>query len=161
MRNFSRSISLFLFLRTSENARTFTSDLENERQNLSIDSKKTEEEGKNSFVQKTASSVQRTQKSFALVSIKNSKKQQTNFTEQTERKQRKKYTKTKKSVGKALDASSLCCADLYIHRALTIKCSRHSREEGLPLRNEEDIEAFSEVVLSKTLKKKQTTTTLF
>ena len=116
---------------------------------------------KNSFVQKTASSVQRTQKSFALVSIKNSKKQQTNFTEQTERNQRKKYTKTKKSVGKALDASSLCCADLYIHRALTIKCSRHSREEGLPLRNEEDIEAFSEVVLSKTLKKKQTTTTLF
>ena len=107
MRNFSRSISLFLFLRTSENARTFTSDLENERQNLSIDSKKTEEEGKNSFVQKTASSVQRTQKSFALVSIKNSKKQQTNFTEQTERKQRK--NSKKKSVGKELD-TSLCCA---------------------------------------------------
>ena len=47
----------------------------------------------------------------------------------------------------------------YSPLSLKIKCSR-LREEGLPLRNEEDnedIEAFSEVVLSP-LKKKQTTT---
>lgn len=50
--------------------------------------------------------------SFAL-SIKNSKKQQTNFTTE-ERKQRKNYKK-KKSVGKELD-TSLCCADLYSPR---------------------------------------------
>ena len=154
---FDLSFSLRERVKTRERSRAISKT----RDKISRLIQKNRREGKNSFVQKTASSVQRTQKSFALVSIKNSKKQQTNFTEQTERNQRKKYTKTKKSVGKALDASSLCCADLYIHRALTIKCSRHSREEGLPLRNEEDIEAFSEVVLSKTLKKKQTTTTLF
>ena len=104
-------------------------------------------------VQKTASSVQRRTKSFAL-SIKNSKKQQTNFTEH--RKQRKNSKKKKKSVGKELDASLCCVLLIYSPLSLKIKCSR-LREEGLPLRNEEDIEAFSEVVLSKTLKKKQTT----
>ena len=36
----SFDLSFSLSSRTSENARTFTSDLENERQNLSIDSKK-------------------------------------------------------------------------------------------------------------------------
>ena len=161
MRNFSRSISLFLFLRERVKPRERSRAISKTRDKISRLIQKNRREGKNSFVQKTASSVQRTQKSFALVSIKNSKKQQTNFTfTTTEKTTKKKYTKKKKSVGKELDAS-LCCADLYIHRALTIKCSRHSREEGLPLRNEEDIEAFSEVVLSKTLNKKQTTTTLF
>ena len=148
MRNFSSSISFFLSSRTSENARTRAISKTRDKISFLIQNRRS----KNS-AQKTASSVQR---SFAL-SIKNSKKQQTNFTEQ--RKQRKNSKKKKKSVGKELDAS-LCCADLYSPLSLKIKCSR-LREEGLPLRNE-DIEAFSEeeeilvVVLSKTLKKQTT-----
>ena len=63
-------LSFSLSSRTSENARTFTSDLENERQNLFFNSKT---EGKNS-AQKTASSVQR-RTSFARSKIqKNSKR---------------------------------------------------------------------------------------
>lgn len=63
-------LSFSLSSRTSENARTFTSDLENERQNLSL-IQKNRRRGKNS--------VQRRTKSFALSIKKNSKKQQTNF----------------------------------------------------------------------------------
>ena len=87
--------SLFFSSRTSENART--SDLENERQNLSL-IQKNRRRRRQKFCSKNK-----------FRSIKNSKKQQTNFTEQ--RKQRKNYKK-KKSVGKELD-TSLCCADLY------------------------------------------------
>ena len=133
-------LSFSLFENDCENARTFTSDLvENERQNLFFNSK-----------QKAKILFKEDQK----VSLFRSKKIQKNSKRiLQQRKQRKNYKKKKKSVGKELDAS-LRCADLYSPRSLKIKCSR-LREEGLPLRNE-DIEAFSEVVLSP-LKKKQTT----
>ena len=150
MRNFSSSISFFLSSRTSENARTFTSDLENERQNLFFNSKQKRQK----FCPKDCFFCSKKNKKVSLFRSKiqkNSKR--IFFTTDRERKQRKN-SKKKKSVGKELDAS-LCCADLYSPLSLKIKCSR-LREEGLPLRNEEDIEAFSEVVLSP-LKKKQTT----
>ena len=63
------------------------------------------------------SSVQRTKSFFALFSIQKFKKTANEFYRtDRERKQRKKYKK-KKSVGKALDASSLCCVLIYIFTA--------------------------------------------
>ena len=141
--------SLFFSSRTSENART--SDLvENERQNLFFNSK-----------QKKAKILPKRLLLLLFkeeqVSLFRSKIQKNSKRILQNRENNEKSKKKKKSVGKELD-TSLCCADLYSPLSLKIKCSR-LREEGLPLRNEEDnedIEAFSEVVLSP-LKKKQTT----
>ena len=145
----SRSISLFLF---KNEWKRRTSDLENERQNL--DWFKKTEEGKNS-AQKTASSVQRrtTVSLFRSKIQKNSKR-----ILQQKRENSEKIIRRRSPLGR--NSTHHFVVLIYIHRALKIKCSR-LREEGLPLRNE-DIEAFSEeeemvVVLSKTLKKKQTT----
>ena len=83
-------LSFSLSSRTSENARTFTSDLENERQNLFFNSKT---EGKNS-AQKTASSVQR-RTSFARSKIQKNSKRILHL--QQQRKQRKKSIRRRRS----------------------------------------------------------------
>ena len=139
---------LFFSLFENEWKRENLSDLvENERQNLFFNSKQKKQKfcpdcffcSKEQKVSLFRSKIQKNSKRIF-------------FTTDRERKQRKN-SKKKKSVGER--NTLLCCADLYSPLSLKIKCSR-LREEGLPLRNEEDIEAFSEVVLSP-LKKKQTT----
>ena len=101
--NVSFDLSFFLFLRTSENARTSERSRKRETKSL-LFSKNRRKNSKESLCFKEE------QKVSLFRSKKIQKKQQTNFfyNRQTERKQRKN-SKKKKSVGKELD-TSLCCA---------------------------------------------------
>ena len=142
--------SLFFSSRTSENART--SDLvENERQNLFFNSK-----------QKKAKILPKRLLLLLFkeeqVSLFRSKIQKNSKRILQNRENNEKILRRRRSpLGR--NSTHHFVVLIYIHQSsLKIKCSR-LREEGLPLRNEEDnedIEAFSEVVLSP-LKKKQTT----
>ena len=143
MRNFSRSISLFFSLRrTSENARTRA--ISKTRDKISF------------LIQKKAKILFKEQVSLFRSKIqKNSKR--IFFTTDRREKTTKKLIRRRRSPLGRNSTHHFVVLIYYSPLSLKIKCSR-LREEGLPLRNEEDIEAFSEVVLSTTLKKKQTTT---
>ena len=137
MREFLSFDLSFFSSRTSENART--SDLENERQNLSL-------------IQKNRRRRQKFCSKNKFRSIKNSKKSKRIL---QNRENNEKILRRRRSPLGRNSTHHFVVLIYYSPLSLKIKCSR-LREEGLPLRNEEDIEAFSEVVLSP-LKKKQTT----
>ena len=101
MRNVSFDLSFFLFLRTSENARTRAISKTRDKISFLIQNRRQKFCPDCFFCSKK-------NKKFRSLSIKNSKKTANEFfLQQTERKQRK--NSKKKSVGKELD-TSLCCA---------------------------------------------------
>ena len=144
--------SLFFSSRTSENART--SDLENERDKISIIDSKKQKKAKILFKRLPLLFKEHKVSLFRSKIQKNSKR----ILQNRQRENNEKIIRRRSPLGR--NSTHHFVVLIYSNRSLKIKCSR-LREEGLPLRNE-DIEAFSEeeeilVVLSKTLKKKQTT----
>jgi len=145
MRNFSRSISFFLFENEWKRENFHKSDLAKRETKSLLDSKKQKKKAKILFKEQVSL--------FRSKIQKNSKRILQN------RENNEKIIRRRRRSPLGRNSTHHFVVLIYIHQSsLKIKCSR-LREEGLPLRNEEDnedIEAFSEVVLSP-LKKKQTT----
>ena len=103
MRNVSFDLSFFLFLRTSENARTRAISKTRDKISFLIQNRRQK------FCPKDCLFCSKKNKKFRSFDQKKFKKTANEFfLQQTERKQRKN-SKKKKSVGKELD-TSLCCA---------------------------------------------------